>query len=116
MKLLFHTIIIFLFRYMYSQNSRAFNGCGKTNLYEEPINQNDCKDSSEICCYVFLKKDENNTKKFCFPAPKKMEKDDIEKEIKEYTGYNVENLECFDFSEKIRYIPRNILLLGLILI
>ena len=116
MKLLFHIILIFLITYAYSQITKTFNGCGKITDYREPNKEEDCKDSSEICCFISLKIDDNKTKKFCFPAPDKIERDDVEKEIKDYTGYNVETLTCFDFSEKIKFMMGNILLLGFILI
>ena len=116
MKLLFHLILIILFAYTYSQNNKIFNGCGKIVNYTEPKEAKDCEDDSEICCFISLKIDDNNTKKFCFPAPDKIERDDVEKEIKDFTGYNVESLQCFDYSEKIKYMVGNILLLGFILI
>ena len=68
---------IYLFIYLYKQlalffllnkNNKIFNGCGKIVNYAEPKEAKDCEDGSEICCFISLKIDDNNTKKFCFPC------------------------------------------------
>ena len=65
MKLLFHIILIYFFVYVNSQvpPGSTVNGCGMVG-YNEPQSVEDCKDDSEICCYISLKIDEG-TKKFC---------------------------------------------------
>ena len=42
--------------------------------------------------------------------------EDVSEEILDATGYKVEALTCFDFSEHLKYIIGNLILIGLILI
>ena len=115
MKLLFHIILIYFFVYVNSQvpPNKTINGCGMVG-YTEPQSVEDCKDDSEICCYISLKIDEG-TKKFCFPAPEKIDIEDIAEDIKQFTGYEVAILSCNDFSERIKVLVGNLILIGLIL-
>ena len=85
--------------------------CGDAPL---PTKAEDCKDSNEICCYIELTK-KSETVKFCFPAPDKMDQSDVDKEVNQYTGYTVESLTCFDFSQNLKYAIGNLILIGLIL-
>ena len=113
MKLLFLIVLIIYFSYIINAD-QVVNGCGKLN-YEQPREPEQCRDSLEICCFVSLKKD-SDTINFCFPAPDKMELDDVKKEVEENTGYTVEKLTCYDFAENLKYMIGNLILIGLILI
>ena len=114
MKLLFHILLIYFFAYVNTSvpPGKTVNGCGKMG-YEEPQKTEDCKDDYEICCYISLKIDEGS-KRFCFPAPEKMELDDVKEEIETYTGYEVESLKCNDFSERIKVLVGHLILIGFI--
>ncbi len=116
MKLIFHVILFLVFIYVNSQlpNNKTINGCGKIG-YDQPEKDTDCQDSSEICCYVEVE-NKDATKSFCAPAPEIINLDDVKTEIEQYTGFNVVKLKCFNFSEKIKFVIGNLLLLGLILV
>ena len=114
MKLLFHIILIYFFAYVNTSvpPGKTVNGCGKMG-YEEPQKKEDCKDDYEICCFISLKIDEGS-KRFCFPAPEKMELHEVKEEIETYTGYEVESLNCNDFSERIKVFVGHLILIGFI--
>ena len=112
MKLLFLIVLIIYFSYINAD--QVVNGCGNLN-YEKPTEPEQCRDSLEICCFVSLKNNDG-TINFCFPAPDKMELDDVKKEVEENTGYTVEKLTCYDFAENLKYMIGNLILIGLILI
>ncbi len=119
MKLLFQIIIIFIFVYVNGQNNRndiTINGCGKVG-YGAPQVPMECKDDFEICCFISIeeKGKESNKRSFCFPAPKKMKLGDVNKEFEANTGFTITNLTCYDFSEKIRLLMGNLLLIVFIL-
>ena len=116
MKLLFPIILIIFFSFINGQSQKRMNGCGKVG-YDQPEKESDCKDDSEICCFVSLEnpEDDNNIN-FCFPAPEKMELSDVKREIEDNTGFTVDKLACFDFAENLKYMFGNLLLIGLIFI
>ena len=113
MKPLFLILLIIIFSYINTEN--VVNGCGKIG-YDEPTEARQCQDSREICCFVKLNKENGDSINFCFPAPDKMELNDVKKEIKEYTGLTVAELTCFDVAENLKVMIGNLLLIGLILI
>ena len=116
MKLLFHIILIYILSLVgtIDNSMRTINGCGDITLENKaPAKREDCKDDSELCCYIKLKGNSYNSS-FCFPAPSKMVKSDVADEIRENTGFTVEELWCFD--QKIRYMIGNLLLILFILI
>ena len=116
MKLLFHIIIILIFGYINSADAgTTVNGCGLME-YREPTSEEECKDNYEICCYIRLADSSNTKKSYCFPAPDKMDLEDVSEEILDATGYTVEALTCFDFSDHLKYMIGNLILIGLILI
>ena len=116
MKLLFDIILICIFAYINSDaTTQTINGCGLKE-YRSPTSAEECKDDFEICCYINLVDSKNNNiKSYCFPAPEKLGKGDVDKEIEDATGYIVESLACFDFSENLKYMIGNLILIGLIL-
>ena len=116
MKLLFNLILILILAYINSEDTEyTINGCGLKE-YRYPTSAEECKDKFEICCYIKLIDDKkNHIKSYCFPAPEKFGKGDVDREIQEATGYEVESLACFDFSENLKYMIGNIILIGLIL-
>ena len=118
MKLLFHIILFFIFIYVNSQvpNGKTINGCGNTIGYDEPQKAEDCKDILQNCCYISLKNGTEPVKSFCFPSLEKISLDDVKDEILSNTGYTADKLECFDFSERIRYKIGYLLLIIFVLI
>ena len=111
MKLLFLIVLIIFFSYINAQ--KILNGCGNAG-YNQPSEAKECQDSSEICCFVKLDNPDGGSINFCFPAPDKMEADDVKSEIIDYTGFSVAELTCYDFAGNLKYMIGNLLLIGLI--
>ena len=76
-------------------NNKLINTCGYLET-TQPRNPNECKEEGEICCYVEVTDPNNNNKKLrlCVSSPSNLVKDDIKKEVKDYTGYILDNLVC----------------------
>ena len=76
-------------------NKKVINTCGYLET-KQPRNANECREEGEICCYVEVTDPNNNNKKlrFCFSSSSHLVKDDIKKEVKDYTGYILDNLVC----------------------
>ena len=74
---------------------KVLNTCGNIG-YNLPGSANDCKEDGQMCCYVHLTKAGNTPSdiKFCVNSPSEIEKDDVKSEIKEYTGYTLEEIKC----------------------
>ena len=96
-------------------SSQSINSCGK-NGYEPPNSANDCIEDGEICCFVSLTKEGSTTesKRFCASSPSRISKQDIRKEILEYTGYELAELNCNN-SKYIKNIIGSLLLVLFIL-
>ena len=89
-------LFLFLFSKINCAPAKVLNTCGVIG-YDQPANADKCKESGKICCYVEISKTEGGTTtttKFCVSSPSDIEKDDVEKEIKEYTGFTLEALKC----------------------
>ena len=101
----FYNILIFsLLLFLSSSDTEAsvrkvINTCGKIS-YDQPASVEDCKDEGEICCFVSIKDDTDTITKFCVSSPSDIIKGDVEKHIKDYTGFTVVELQC----NKSRYI------------
>ena len=97
MKIIKQFILVFIVFYVNNQvpPNKAINSCGKIG-YDMPVSFDDCKDPPEFCCYVHLAKPDNSSDliKFCAIAPSKIEKSDIDDDIKSYTGYELVELKC----------------------
>ena len=115
MKLLFHILLTYFFVYINSQfpDGKTVNGCGKSG-YKEPQSLEDCKDDFEMCCFISLRNGTTHVKNFCFPAPKKIDKEDVGEEFKTHTGFDVFDLACN--SERIKCLISHLILIGFILI
>ena len=76
-------------------NNKLINTCGYLET-TQPRNPNECKEEGEICCYVEVTDSNNNNQKlrFCVSSSSHLVKDDIKKEVKDYTGYILDNLVC----------------------
>ena len=76
-------------------NNKLINTCGYLET-TQPRNPNECKEEGEICCYVEVTDPNNNNQKlrFCVSSSSHLVKDDIKKEVKDYTGYILDNLLC----------------------
>ena len=74
---------------------KVVNTCGN-NGYNEPKGRDDCKESGQICCFVKIKEGDDTTKQtsFCVSSPSEIEKSDVEKEIKDYTGFTLVDIYC----------------------
>ena len=70
----------------------VLNTCG-INDYSKPTSPDQCKEDGQMCCYVKIVKDSTETA-FCVNSPSEIEKEDVESEIKEYTGYTLEEIKC----------------------
>ena len=108
-------LIVFIIFFSNTQTQNVVNGCGIKG-YEQPTEAKQCQDSETTCCFVKLDKPEGGNINFCFPAPDKIELDDVKYEIQDNTGYTVAELTCHDFAENLKYMIGNLLLIGLILI
>ena len=73
-------------------DGKVINSCGIVG-YNRPNKAEDCIQDGEYCCYVVLKKD-SNEKAFCATAPSKITQADIEEDIKSFTDYTLEQLDC----------------------
>ena len=92
-------------------SSQSINSCGNKG-YAPPNSANDCVEDGEICCFVSLTKTTGSTtesKKFCASSPSRISKQDIRKEILEYTGYELAELNCNN-SKYIKNIIGSLLL------
>ena len=98
MKIVKQLILINLIIYAINQvpPNKSINSCGKIG-YDMPQSFDECKDPPEYCCFVHLESSTNRSdfKKFCAIAPSKIEKSDIDKDIKSYTGYELVELKCY---------------------
>ena len=63
------------------------------NDYSKPTSPDQCKEDGQMCCYVKIVKDSTETA-FCVNSPSEIEKEDVKSEIKEYTGYTLEEIKC----------------------
>ena len=88
--------IIFLLSFFLSNinfaDGNVLNTCGITN-YQQPASADQCKEDGQMCCYVKIVKDSTETA-FCVNSPSEIEKEDVESEIKEYTGYTLVEIKC----------------------
>ena len=73
----------------------VLNTCGNIG-YNQPGSANDCKEDGQMCCYVHLTKADVAPSgiKFCVNSPSEIDKEDVEREIKEYTGFTLEEIKC----------------------
>ena len=70
----------------------VLNTCG-INDYSQPSSADECKEDGQMCCYVHIVKGSEDIA-FCVNSPSEIEKDDVKSEIKEYTGYTLEEIKC----------------------
>ena len=88
---------IFLLSFLLSNinfvDGNVLNTCGIFG-YNEPTSAEQCKEDGQMCCYVHLKKEDGTPVKFCVNSPSEIEKGDVESEIKEYTGFTLEEIKC----------------------
>ena len=70
----------------------VLNTCG-INDYSQPSRPEQCKEDGQMCCFVKIVKDSTETA-FCVNSPSEIEKEDVESEIKEYTGYTLKEIKC----------------------
>ena len=70
----------------------VLNTCGITD-YSRPASSDQCKEDGQMCCYVHIVKGSEDIA-FCVNSPSEIEKDDVKSEIKEYTGYTLEEIKC----------------------
>ena len=87
--------LIFLLSFLLQNISGApevLNTCGITN-YKKPTSADECKEDGQMCCFVKIVKDSTETA-FCVNSPSEIEKEDVESEIKEYTGYTLKEIKC----------------------
>ena len=87
--------LIFLLSFLLqniSGDPEVLNTCGITN-YRRPNNADECKEDGQMCCYVHIVKGSEDIA-FCVNSPSEIEKDDVKSEIKEYTGYTLEEIKC----------------------
>ena len=87
-------------------SGKSINSCGLKGYGTPTADQ--CKEEGEICCYIYLKKG-TEEKKFCASSPSKITRQDIKKEIEEYTGYTLEQITCNN-SKYIKNILVSLLL------
>ena len=71
---------------------KVLNTCGITD-YRQPTSADECKEDGQMCCYVHIVKGSEDIA-FCVNSPSEIEKDDVKSEIKEYTGYTLEEIKC----------------------
>ena len=76
-----------------SGTPEVLNTCGITD-YRRPNSADECKEDGQMCCYVHLKNTDNSEIKFCVNSPSEIDKEDVESEIKEYTGYTLVEIKC----------------------
>ena len=87
--------LIFLLSFLLSNINgvpEVLNTCG-INDYSKPRGPEQCKEDGQMCCYVKIVKDSTETA-FCVNSPSEIEKEDVESEIKEYTGYTLVEIKC----------------------
>ena len=89
-------IFIFLFISIKAQipQSKVLNTCGKIRDYSMPKKHSDCEQEDEICCFISIKNPSGDTQTFCHSSPSMIEKNDVEKDIKSYTGYEILEIKC----------------------
>ena len=86
---------IFLLSFLLSNISgdpEVLNTCG-INDYSQPGSADQCKEDGQMCCYVKIVKDSTPTA-FCVNSPSEIDKEDVESEIKEYTGFTLVEIKC----------------------
>ena len=97
MKYFYKTIFLlsFLLSNINCDPPKVLNTCGITN-YKKPTSADECKEDGQMCCYVHLTKAGNTPSeiKFCVNSPSEIDKEDVESEIKDYTGYTLEEIKC----------------------
>ncbi len=98
------SFLLFFIRQVTPKN--VINTCGKKITYNEPQSAEDCVVEGQICCFVSIKDDKDGITKFCVSSPSDIEKKDVEKEIKDYTGFTVVDLHC----NKSQYIHHSIII------
>ena len=76
-------------------DGNVLNTCGNIG-YNQPGSANDCKEDGQMCCYVHLTKADEAPSgiKFCVNSPSEIDKEDVESEIKEYTGFTLVEIKC----------------------
>ena len=97
MKYLYKTIFLlsFFLSNINFADMNVLNTCGNIG-YNQPGSANDCKEDGQMCCYVHLTKAGNTPTdiKFCVNSPSEIDKEDVESEIKDYTGFTLEEIKC----------------------
>ena len=94
MELIINKIIFFLlFLSIIAQTTSVLNTCGKKRHYHEP-SPSDCEEEDEICCYIHIKPPSGDDQKFCHSSPSMIEKSDVDKDIKSFTGYEILDIKC----------------------
>ena len=86
---------IFLLSFLLSNISstpEVLNTCGITD-YSQPSSADQCKEDGQMCCFVKIVKDSTTTA-FCVNSPSEIDKEDVESEIKDYTGFTLEEIKC----------------------
>ena len=108
-KLIF-IFICLLLKINCDSTKKVVNTCGN-NGYNEPKERNDCKEDGQICCFVKIQEgdDTNKQTSFCVSSPSEIERSDVEKEIKDYTGFTLVDIYC----NKNQYLYNS--MLGLLL-
>ena len=87
-------ILLFLSKKTQSADKKVLNTCGKIRDYSQPTEASDCEQKNEICCYIHIKPPSGDPQKFCHSSPSIIEKSDVEKDIKSYTGYELLEIKC----------------------
>ena len=95
MKFFYKTIfsLLFLLSNINCDARKVLNTCGVLG-YTQPQNSDECKEDGQMCCFVHITKDDGTDVKFCVNSPSEIEKDDVESEIKDYTGFKLEEIKC----------------------
>ena len=91
LKILIFGFIFFVIKINCERN--VVNTCSNLG-YSQPSSSDDCKEDGEICCYVEITDDQSQSLRFCVSSPSDIEMDDVKDEIKEYTGFTLQNLKC----------------------
>ena len=93
-KFIFAFLLLFL-KSNQLPKGKVINTCGKLG-YDPPNNAKECIEKDEYCCFVNLEntKDTNDKIAFCVSSPSDIDKDDVAKEIEQYTSYKIIELSC----------------------
>ena len=97
MKIINFVSLLILFVLINSQvpDGKVINSCGKKG-YDQPNDPSECKEKDTTCCFIWLEGTPKGDMKFCFVSPSKISVDDVKAEIKEYTGFDIKQLDCND--------------------